>query len=263
MTTLSHDRYCDEIIVQADALCSLLAGADVTRRVPTCPEWDVAQLVLHTGRAIRAMEHVVRTRSLEDVPMEAVADAEGPSGHDAEALRAWFADAASRIAETLREAGPGVEVWSWSGEATTGFWARRATHEMVVHRADAALALPGGYDSYELDPVVAVDALDEWLQISEFFAVAGRMPPVAAGAAGTIHLHATDVPESLGAEWLAESSEDGFTWRRGHAEADVVLRGPVKGLLLAAVRRLPVGDARLELLGQRKVLDSWLENAAF
>ncbi len=69
------------------------------------------------------------------------------------------------LVATLREAGPKAPVWSWGWEHTAGFWARRMTHELVVHRADATLAarLP-----YEVAPDIAADAIDEWLEIVEF-----------------------------------------------------------------------------------------------
>ena len=44
----------------------------------------------------------------------------------------------------------------------SAFYARLFTHETAIHRADAAIAL--GVE-YLLDADVAVDALDEWMEL--------------------------------------------------------------------------------------------------
>ena len=66
------------------------------------------------------------------------------------------------LAETLREAGPGTPLWTPVPDGTTDFYARRFTHETALHRADATLALGA---EYTLDQAVAVDAIDEWLEL--------------------------------------------------------------------------------------------------
>ncbi|MDX5568771.1 hypothetical protein PYK79_43110 [Streptomyces sp. ID05-04B] len=47
------------------------------------------------------------------------------------------------------------------------------------------------------------------------------------------------------------------------ATATVVLRGPLTSVLLAFYRRLPPDSPGLEVLGERAVLEFWLENTAF
>jgi predicted lipid carrier protein YhbT len=136
------------------------------------------------------------------------------------------------------------------------------THELVVHRADAALAagLP-----YEVAPEIAADAIDEWLEIVEF---AQRTEPDDAaaelrGPGRSIHLHATDAPADVTAEWFVELTEEGVRWRHGHEKATVALHGPLTDVLLAFYRRLPPDGGRLEVLGDRELLDFWLERATF
>ena len=60
-----------------------------------------------------------------------------------------------------------------------------------------------------------------------------------------------------------EGTEQGVTWRRGHERADVALRGPLTSLLLAFYRRLPLDGSGLEVLGDRQLLEFWLERATF
>jgi hypothetical protein len=50
---------------------------------------------------------------------------------------------------------------------------------------------------------------------------------------------------------------------RPHDAAAAELRGPLTDVLLTFYRRLPLDDARLEVLGERELLDFWLERATF
>jgi uncharacterized protein (TIGR03083 family) len=264
MTPLAHDRYCDEIAHQTALLRQVVtSGADLSGTVPTCPDWSLEELVRHTGGALRWAELMVRTRAEEEVPEEQVPGAAGPEAvGDAAALDAWLAETGEQIVATLREAGPDAKVWGWAGKKSSGFWARRMTHEITVHRADAALAagLP-----YEVAPEVAADAIDEWLQIVEYVQrtepqdVVGEL----VGQGNSIHLHATDTGPDLNAEWVVELTEDGVHWRRGHEKATVALRGPLTPVLLAFYRRLPLDAKELEVLGERELLEFWLERATF
>jgi len=264
MTLLAHERYCDEIAHQVGQLRAVVtSGADLSTTVPTCPDWSLEQLVRHMGGALRWVDALVRTRAQDNIPGERIPLHGGPAAEgDPAALDAWLAETGELVVGALREAGPDTKVWGWAGVLDTGFWARRMTHEITVHRADAALAagLP-----YEVAPDVAADALDEWLQLVEW--VQRNMPQAAEQelfvAGRSIHLHATDTPAELNAEWLIELTEHGIVWRRGHEKATVALRGPLTSVLLAFYRRLPLDSPGLEVLGEREVLEFWREKAKF
>ncbi|MET9774943.1 maleylpyruvate isomerase family mycothiol-dependent enzyme [Streptomyces sp. NPDC006367] len=277
MTSLTYERYCEEIARQAGELRELVtSGADLAATVPTCPDWSLEELVRHTGGALRWVELLVRTRAKENIPDEEVPGVEGPEARgDAAALDAWLAESAAALVGALREAGPDAKVWSWGERHDTGFWARRMTHEITVHRADAVLTAG---QPYRVAPDVAADAIDEWLEIVQFVQRTGALPRATElrGPGRSILLHATDADPGLNAErsetgvppaegWgrLIELGEDGVTWRRGHEKADVVLRGPLTDVLLAFYRRLPPDAPGLEVLGERELLDFWLERASF
>ncbi|MEU7059680.1 maleylpyruvate isomerase family mycothiol-dependent enzyme [Streptomyces sp. NPDC046197] len=262
--TLAHERYCDELAHQVGRLRAVItSGADLSATVPTCPDWSLEDLVRHMGGALRWVEALVRTRAQEDIPEERIPLARGPEKQgDAAALDAWLAETGRMVVEALREAGPDTKVWSWAGVLNSGFWARRMTHEITVHRADATLAagLP-----YEVAPDVAADAVDEWLQIVEWVQQAGRSKDATElrGPGRSIHLHATDTGPELNAEWVVELTEKGVTWRRGHEKATVALRGPLTSVLLAFYHRLPLDSPELEVLGERELLEFWLQRATF
>jgi uncharacterized protein (TIGR03083 family) len=241
------------------------SGADLSATVPTCPDWSLERLVRHTGGALRWVELIVRTKAQENIEDEQVPLLEGPPAAEGDpaALDAWLAETGEMLVAALREAGPDTKVWAWAGDLSSGFWARRMTHELVIHRADATLAagLP-----YEVAPDVAADAIDEWLGIIEFVQRTRPHDGAAAelrGPGRSIHLHATDTSPELDAEWVVELTEEGVVWRRDHEKATVALRGPLTDVLLAFYRRLPLDDGRLEVLGERELLDFWLERATF
>ncbi|MFI6934504.1 maleylpyruvate isomerase family mycothiol-dependent enzyme [Streptomyces sp. NPDC050287] len=264
MTLLTHERYCDEIAHQVGLLRAVVtSGADLSVTVPTCPDWSLEQLVRHTGGALRWVELLVRTRADADIPEDQLPLGDGPEvTGDAVALDAWLAETGEMIVRTLREAGPDTKVWAWAGIHTSGFWARRMAHEVTIHRADATLAagLP-----YEVAPDVAADAIDEWLQIVEFVQRTQPQDGVRElrGPGRSIHLHATDTPPELNAEWMVELTDDAVAWRRGHEKATVALRGPLTAVLLAFYRRLPLDSPEVEVLGERALLEFWLERASF
>ncbi|MCC9709938.1 maleylpyruvate isomerase family mycothiol-dependent enzyme [Streptomyces sp. MNU76] len=272
-----HERYCAEIELQVRKLRDLVtSGADLSATVPTCPDWSLEQLLRHTGGALRWVELNVRTRAKEEVPEADVPLYDGPERQgDPAALDAWLAETGEMTVATLREAGPEAPVWSWGWEHSAGFWARRMAHEQVVHGADAALTVGR---AVEVAPEIAADAIDEWLEIVEF--VQRTMPHDEAaelrGPGRSIHLHATDTSAEVGAErsemgvpspegWgrVVELTEDVVRWRRGHEKATVALRGPLTEVLLAFYRRLPPDGGELQVLGDRELLDFWLERATF
>ncbi|KND39471.1 maleylpyruvate isomerase family mycothiol-dependent enzyme [Streptomyces acidiscabies] len=255
MTLLSHDRYCDEIALRVGELRDMVgSGTDLGAAVPTCPEWSVEDLLRHVGGALGWVERMVRARSEERMPEVVAPEFAGDAG----ALGAWLAETGDGVVGALRDAGAEARVWAWADQWDAGFWARRMTHELTVHGADAAFAAGVPYG---VAPEVAVDTLDEWLEIVVW--VQRNMPHVAAeelrevASRGSLHLHATDVP---GAEWVVEWGADGVTWRRGHEKADVVMRGALTDVMLAFYRRLPL-DA-VEVVGERRVLEYWLERAS-
>jgi uncharacterized protein (TIGR03083 family) len=258
MPELPHDRFCQEVVTQTGLLREVVAGADLAVTVPTTPDWNLGQLLRHVGGNLRSVEMAVRTGTAVTEPERQVPDHGGPSGDDPAALDAWLAGAAARFAETLAEAGPDVQAQVWQVRWPTFSWARRAAHDLVVHRADAAGAVGAGY---AVAPDLAVDAVDEFLDLLSNPQVAGSAPDPAGGPApgSTVHLHATDAGAGVEAEWLVELGAPTFAWRHAHARADVAVRAPLTDLLRVVTRRLPPDADGVEVLGDRAVLDAWLE----
>jgi len=258
MTRLPYDRFCREVVTQTGLLRDVVAGADLSVTVPTAPDWTLAELLRHVGGNLRSLELAVRTGDAVTEPQAQVPGHGGPPGDDPAALDAWLAEGATRCADTLGRAGPDVQAQVWQVRWPTAAWARRAAHDLVVHRADAAGAVGAGYT---VDPDLAVDAVDEFLDLLSDPMVAGAAPAPAGGPApgSSVHLHATDAGPDLEAEWLVELDGPTFRWRHAHARADVAVRAPLADLLRVVTRRLPPDADAVEVLGDRQVLDAWLE----
>jgi uncharacterized protein (TIGR03083 family) len=259
MTLLSYDRYCDEIVTQTHLLTSAIAGADLTARVPSCPDWNAGQLLRHLGGAQRWAAGIVRSRADGPVHREFL-DLSAYTREDPAVTGPWLAESSAQLAAALREAGPGTPVWTPAAAGTTDFYARRFTHETLIHRADAVLAVGAGYQA---DPDVAVDAIDEWLYLGSLPIHLEYRPEVREllGPGRTLHFHATDTPPQASAEWVIDLTGDAITWRRAHEKAAVAARGPLTDLLLVLYRRRPASV--LEVTGDAGLLDRWLDRAKF
>ena len=258
MTSVSIERFYAEISASTAMLASIIDGADLTKAVPTCPDWTLRQLATHVGRAHRWAAEIVATRSAEFIPFRAVPDGRIPD--DPAWHAGWLREGAERLITTVREAGA-APVWAFARLRPASFWARRMAHETAVHRADAEIATGR---TPVIDTAIAVDGIDEWLGLEDMLGDSGQDSRLAALADGQVlHLHATD--EGLGGtgEWLVRGAGGRITVTHGHGQGDAAVRGPASALLLVMVRRLPPDDAPVQIIGDRAVLERWLAATPF
>src|SRR5438128_1511974 len=106
--------------------------------IPTCPEWQMRDLVLHMGDVHRwARAHVAERRA---EPIRKAAEVAGPLPED-HGLLEWFCQGLDRLVRTLESADRDVECWTFlPAPSPVAFWARRQAHETAIHRADAESA---------------------------------------------------------------------------------------------------------------------------
>jgi len=259
MAPLRSDRYLDALTTQSALMAEAVAGADVTRPVPTCPDWTLWQLVEHVGRAHRWVAEIV-SRRLTTTPD---LDKFGPiAPADPDNVGAWLRDGAGELVEAIRLVGPQTPIWSWTDDHSAGFWARRMAHETAVHRADVELALGR---EFTLDADLAADAISEWLSVLSRPQAVEYRPELAElrGDGQILHLHSTDPGLGEAGEWIVRRTPTGPVWEHGHSKGDVAVRGPVVDLLLVMMRRVAPGDAPITVLGDPGVLDHWLEHTRF
>lgn len=224
---------------------------DLSIPVPTCPGWTLAELITHVGQTHRWAAHVLRERVQEPIWSRQVPSglAEGQSG-DA----AWLTSGAADLLETLRVTDPAMPVWTWGPDKRASWWPRRMLFELVVHRADAELAL--GLDP-EIPAGTAIDGIEEFLHNLPHARWVTRTLARLDAEGATIHLHASDTD----GEWTITQGPAGkITWSRGHAKGSAAVQGPVSDLLLLLYgRRSP--DA-LTVYGDNDFLTRWLTTAA-
>ena len=256
---LTFDRYCTEIVAQADALAATLTDADLTTPVPSCPGWDVGQVVRHLGGGLRWAATIVETHATAPPPDHSFRHVEG--GGDPAVLGPWLTASARLLAAALRAAGPDAEPWTPVAGRTASFYARRFSHEAAVHRADGTLALGA---PFTLDAEVAVDAVDEWLELGSLPEMLDVFPErrELLGPGRTLHFHGTDAPPGVDAEWVVDLTE-ALTWRRAHEKSAVAIRGPLTELVLVLYRRRSPAEGTVEVLGDAAWLDFWLARVQF
>jgi uncharacterized protein (TIGR03083 family) len=256
---ISAERWYAEIESSTDTLAGLVDGADLTRPVPTCPEWTVRQLATHVGRAHRWAAEIASTRSEQMIPFRQVPDGRIPD--DPAQHAPWLRAGAARVIGAVREAGSDP-VWAFNNALRpASFWARRMAHETAVHRADAELA-----DGREprIAPDLAADGIDEWLGFLSGALPGAEDPRLAALPDGAVlHVHATDEGLDEAGEWLVSREGAKVIVRHGHGRGDMALRGPAGPLWLVLVRRLPQDDPQVQVLGDRALLTAWLSATPF
>ncbi|MFF3865790.1 maleylpyruvate isomerase family mycothiol-dependent enzyme [Micromonospora sp. NPDC001898] len=266
MSRLKYDELCGQLVEQTDLLAAHVAGVDLTTPVPSCPGWNVGQLGRHLGGGQRWAESIVRERPVGPPPDDSFRDLTPYRNEDPAVLGPWLAAGARGLAAALVAAGPDAPIWIPTPSATVGvgstFWARRFTHETLLHRADAALAL--GVE-FAVDARVALDAVDEWMELGSLPEMLDFHPAQREllGPGRTVHLHATDTAPEVAAEWLVDLTGEAIVWRRSHEKAAVAVRGPLTELLLMVYRRRPVEAGAVEVLGDVDLLRFWLDRVAF
>jgi uncharacterized protein (TIGR03083 family) len=262
MTLANLDRYCAEIVAQTDLLVSTIQDADLTVPVPSCPGWNVGQLLRHLGGGQRWAADLVESLAPRPTSDQHFRDLSAYTHEDPAVVGPWLTEGAARLAGALRAAGPGTGLWTPVPGGTTDFYARRFMNETALHRADATLALGG---RYVLAEDVALDAVDEWMELGSLpmhFDVHPRMRELL-GPDRTIHLHATDTAPDAAAEWVVDLTGDAITWRRAHEKSAVAVRGPLTELLLTIYKRRGPQDGTVEVLGDANLLDFWLTRVSF
>jgi uncharacterized protein (TIGR03083 family) len=148
-------------------------------RVPGCPGWTLADLVWHLAEVQHFWAWMVRTRAPD------------PSGYTEptrrpdDELLGWAAAQSAELETVLAGADPGERVWTWAPQQDIAWLLRRQTHEALVHTADAEQVLD---DLRPIPAAVALDGLDEWLEVMVPAALPTGPPP----EAHPVVLHAVD-----------------------------------------------------------------------
>lgn len=144
---------------QAAELRSTAVRAGAGAAVPTCPGWDVRQLV----------RHLAQVCSMVALALDSPPDGERPRAPHApedfdDALQ-WWDEQLDELATKLSTSDSQRPVWAFFPSGTAASWTRRIAHETAIHRLDAEHALAGAEHVHDLivHPALAADGVDEVL----------------------------------------------------------------------------------------------------
>jgi uncharacterized protein (TIGR03083 family) len=218
--TVDSRRYLRLFAEESQRLAATAAPV-LDAKVPTCPGWDVAELVRHTGsvyrRVVAVLELGHRPESWQRVP---------PRGQD---LITWFEASRRAVFDTMTARTPGTPTWTWYGPwQQVAFWWRRMAYETVLHRVDAELA--AGKRITPIDDAFAIDGVDEVL---ECFL---RHRGTERGVRGTGESVLVEADENT---WGVSFFPAGVEVTPGLVEPDVMVRGVASEVFLWLWGRLP------------------------
>ena len=225
-------------------------GLDV--HIPTCPEWDMRDLVRHLSEIhLWAAAHVAQPHTkpwIDDLAELTVFWPDlavfWPNDDD---LIDWYLDTNTNLVGALESAPLDVESFTFlPAPSPLAMWARRQAHETAVHRFDAenAIGVASGFG-----PLFAADGIDELLV---GFAPRRQEFPVASNQ--TMHVHAEDTE----GHWQVTLGPDGITTSREDGRADVTLTGRASDLYLVLWNR--GNDSSITVNGDRELLEKWHGN---
>jgi uncharacterized protein (TIGR03083 family) len=240
--------WIEAIRVQGELLADAAARTPLDAPVPSCPEWQLRDLVLHTNRVHRWAARVVTEQHKDNAFQLRGAIFAEPEPPD-DALLDSFRAGHAVLVEALKAAPADLDCFTFvSTESALEFWARRQAHETAIHRVDAELAASA---RTPVDPALAVDGIDELLMMF----LAARGGALRSESERTLLVSAAD------RHWLVRIGQDAVSVT-AHAEptpADCTVDGDPEAVYLALWNRTGwdgvtiTGDASLANLWSEKV----------
>jgi uncharacterized protein (TIGR03083 family) len=218
------------------------AGTDA--KVPTCPDWQVRDLLRHTGAVHRWAAAFVADGHPEGRPLGELPDLDGGE------LVAWYRDSHRHLVDTLAGASPDVECFAFlPAPSALAFWTRRQAHETTVHRFDAESARGGTPTAIATD--FAADGIDELLRGFH----ARPKSRVRTSTPRILRIRAEDAD----AVWTVRlSPEPPVTTRDAALDAECELSGPAEQLYLSLWNRLPMPT----VTGDQTLASLWRETSS-
>jgi uncharacterized protein (TIGR03083 family) len=251
MENVKIAEHLDELRRQGESLAVAAGRAGLAAAVPSCPSWQVKDLLRHTGYVHRwAARHIAECpREVIDGPSETEILRGGAADPD---LLGWFRAGHAALVETLAAADPAVDCATFmDAPSPLAFWARRQAHETAIHRADADLAA-SAVPEYPRD--FAADGIDELIM---GFGQRRKYQPQSGSAAdgGRLSVVAADTGDA----WSVVAGQGRLQPQREAAAdgAACTVSGPASGLYLYLWNRADAAKADVTVTGDPTVLASW------
>jgi uncharacterized protein (TIGR03083 family) len=161
-THLSLEDHLEALTRGGAALREAAEAAGPGAKVPTCPDWDVTELVVHQGMVHRWAAANLRGDADHDT------EASQAQGRAAPSLLDWYSRGLDALVETIRATPEDAEAMVFLKDAPPPrrFWARRQAHETTMHSVDATAAGRGRWPTaseVDVGPELAADGIDELL----------------------------------------------------------------------------------------------------
>jgi uncharacterized protein (TIGR03083 family) len=239
---MEYKRLLECLDADAARIREVAASADLTARVPSCPDWTVGDLVQHVG--------MVYLHKVECMRLGTHPDPWPPEDALREEPLALFDRAYAALKDEFATRSPESGSFTWYGpDQTVGFWIRRMAQESVIHRVDAELG--AGTSHAPIPDDLAVDGIDELLvafieygslQWPEDFA-----EPLGKAAGRSVRI------ETGGVAWLVRLGPDGIQVSQSDVDgASAVIAGEPAPTLLWLWNRAPSG---VDVHGDAEVVD--------
>jgi uncharacterized protein (TIGR03083 family) len=196
LNPVEHDGYLEHIARQAEAFRAAAVKAGPEAEVPTCPKWNVLELLRHLGGVYAWVQLALATAPDAEPP------AAPASPRSWDEVLPWWDEQLAELLRALAGREPDAPAWAFrNGRRTAGFWFRRQAHETAIHRLDAEHALaqsasPAAVPTLLFDPRFAADGIDEFLTVF----IAGAPPRQPVDAERRVMFHAADA----GRHWVAQ-----------------------------------------------------------
>ena len=235
-----------------------VAPGHLKARVPTCPDWTVADLIRHVGQ--------VYLHKVECMREGAERESEWPPAglRDEEPLALLDRSYTELVAE-LTSRNPADRGGTWyAPDPTVGFWFRRMAQESVIHRIDAELGAGTAVSAIPGD--LALDGIDELLKVFVAYSVIAwgdYFTEALAGSPGrALKIQTTATVDTPSVSWLVKTSPGCLTVDGGPDEkladdttADITISGtPANMLRWSWNREIPGEPSRVRVEGSPDAL---------
>lgn len=255
MTRLHPASYLEHLQQESARFRQVLSSCDPQARVPSCPDWNAADLLWHLGTVQYWWSEVLLSRPGKPDNL----DPPRPTSYDE--LLAAFDTWSAALVDALEGLDPAEPAWNWSADHTVGFILRRQAHEALIHRLDAEL---GAGVSSPIDTLLAADGVHEALEV-----MYGAYPPWGSWEP-LPELARVDIVDTGHSVWLQfglfsgtdPGSDSTYTDDEdfhvvaapaGDVEPDVIIDGPAAALDLWLWHR--ANDSAISTAGNPEVLD--------
>jgi len=207
----------------SSALLASMVDAEPAAEVPSCPGWSLSDLLSHLAQGFQHKIQVLRT-GVRPEPWPP----ESPGSLWRAPVLDFLETSSADLLSELRIREPDQPCWTWYPEdQTVGFWARRMTHETVVHRWDAENSVR---QLTPIDAAIAVDGIDELLVVflSGDWSDDPQPPPF-----GDVDVVAGPIRWRVSLTADAVGVRRSRTFTRNTPTAEAQLEGPEQTLLLS------------------------------